>query len=574
MDRARAASSSGMPAGALGLWLMDQYQAAPYAAVPNKMSTQPLQASLYRTSRALQVSPSVGASGTVTKNAAAAPDGATTATRYVLASGNYLSFTCSGLPSGTYTVAAWVKRGGASDQNFGWWLSGASPAQVNLTATSTWQRFTRTVTLSSGSDFRLGGTANLVNAADLLIWGAELFSGSSDLHPNYTDMETPGGHCYFGSTAYAPSLSVSSGSLDLSGGGNSVGHIQFASPLTVSTFTVIAIGSKIASNTNFDPILTAPGNPDYTNFAASYEFTNAPSGYFGGSDRVSGNSQGWLFLNRGFKDFVFRYDGSKFDLQVDGGVMVSSTASVSAQTLQQFYLNALLGTNNSSKYKFAAVAFYDKALTNKELDQATAYLWTYVKAAGVTQGTHRFLCAEGDSITSAGSAYWVQFLPNCNPLLYARGNAVSGSTIAFLNSRAATVDAYLPRDMTNKKCILSVLIGTNDLGSYSSTANWITDAKAYCSARRAAGWKVVMATLLPRTGDATYTSRRPTVNSDILANWVTAGAIDAVMDFGGDATMGPDAAASNATYYSDGVHPTTSGHTVLEPIYRAAINAI
>lgn len=117
-----------------------------------------------------------------------------------------------------------------------------------------------------------------------------------------------------------------------------------------------------------------------------------------------------------------------------------------------------------------------------------------------------------------------------------------------------------------------MLLGANDLTNESlNVATWLSDFAAYCDARRAAGWKVVAATILPST-NASVTAKRGTVNT-ALRSWVGVHA-DAIADFAADATMGPDAAASDTTYYADGVHPTAAGHALLEPIMTAAINGL
>jgi lysophospholipase L1-like esterase len=150
-----------------------------------------------------------------------------------------------------------------------------------------------------------------------------------------------------------------------------------------------------------------------------------------------------------------------------------------------------------------------------------------------------------------------------------------------LTYRADDVDAVIPEAATleGRKFILTILIGANDLEPVYSgnTTNFLNALWAYTNARRAAGWTVGVATILPKgsaqSGYATHNSARATVNAAILAAVGTE--CDFSIDFAGDATMGPDAAGNNVALYSDGLHPTATAHeTYLEPIYRAAVNAI
>jgi hypothetical protein len=41
-----------------------------------------------------------------------------------------------------------------------------------------------------------------------------------------------------------------------------------------------------------------------------------------------------------------------------------------------------------------------------------------------------------------------------------------------------------------------------------------------------------------------------------------------------DPIMGPDSACLDTTLYQDGLHPTDHGHSILEPIFAAVINAM
>ena len=81
----------------------------------------------------------------------------------------------------------------------------------------------------------------------------------------------------------------------------------------------------------------------------------------------------------------------------------------------------------------------------------------------------------------------------------------------------------------------------------------------------------MLGTILPSTASGFNTARN-TVNTT-LRTWVGTHC-DAIADFAADATMGPDAAASNATYYSDGTHPTAAGQVILETVIRSVINAL
>lgn len=183
----------------------------------------------------------------------------------------------------------------------------------------------------------------------------------------------------------------------------------------------------------------------------------------------------------------------------------------------------------------------------------------------------KLILFEGDSITAAAGGYPMLYRAS-GPIASALINAVSGSTTTTLVNRAAALDTKLSIPAT--KHILSVLIGLNDYVSLgSSTATFLAALASYLDARRTAGWYVVVCTLLPAS-DAGFNAWRAIVNPEIRLMVGTHA--DALCDFAADATMGPDAACANGTYYEQvyGEHPTDAGHAVLQPIIATVLNGI
>ncbi|MCK1641922.1 SGNH/GDSL hydrolase family protein [Bradyrhizobium sp. 157] len=187
--------------------------------------------------------------------------------------------------------------------------------------------------------------------------------------------------------------------------------------------------------------------------------------------------------------------------------------------------------------------------------------------------------AEGDSITDSqqgntavGKGYANAAAVLANPAL-ARpftNMAVSGGAMGELNGRAAAVDALLQSGEAN---ILSIFIGANtDAG-----ATFLTQLAAYCDARRSAGWHVLLGTLLPRI-NSTFNTNRAVANPEIRS-WITNGSIVAgkhaggIFDFAADPVIGPDAAASNTTYFSDGLHPTLTAQVRMRNVFWPVLDA-
>lgn len=181
---------------------------------------------------------------------------------------------------------------------------------------------------------------------------------------------------------------------------------------------------------------------------------------------------------------------------------------------------------------------------------------------------------EGDSITAGGytnpSNYpALAFAAVAPSFTYTRevNTAINGSVTADCVSRESADNAFLAP--TLQKSILSVLIGHNDLANGRTVLQLETDITTYCQAMQAAGWKVVVSTLLPSTIVVGFNALRNTFNTWLRANYLSFA--NALADPASDATIGTDASASNTTYYVDGTHPTTAAGPFLYPYFSTAI---
>jgi lysophospholipase L1-like esterase len=137
---------------------------------------------------------------------------------------------------------------------------------------------------------------------------------------------------------------------------------------------------------------------------------------------------------------------------------------------------------------------------------------------------------------------------------------VGGETIATMLANAPTaVDPKLAAGRTNV-CVLAG--GSNDI--FYTDADPYANIVAYCQARRAAGWKMVVCTITPRSDTslpADFETKRQSVNSRLRANWQ--GYADALADFGNDASIGQAGQSSDTRYYAgDGAHHNVNGYAI------------
>ena len=156
---------------------------------------------------------------------------------------------------------------------------------------------------------------------------------------------------------------------------------------------------------------------------------------------------------------------------------------------------------------------------------------------------------------------------------------IPAETLETMATNAAThIDGLY--DATKDYNICVMFGGTN---SIASTVGNETGATAYatlvsyCQARRAVGWKVVVVTMLPRTGNGgsggLFEVDRTAFNSLVRANWQTFA--DGLADVGADPVMGNSSTLTNTSYYgSDQIHPTVTGAQIVARYVVKAVNSI
>lgn len=193
--------------------------------------------------------------------------------------------------------------------------------------------------------------------------------------------------------------------------------------------------------------------------------------------------------------------------------------------------------------------------------------------------SYAVLAFEGDSITAwppTTTGFPELTRTVFSPYSATPNFAIGGETISSLVSRAATTDSYY--DATRRFNVLVVEIGTNDIWAGRTTTQVFDDLKAYCDARQAVGWKVVVATILPRLDAVAvsvgFNAKRATVNAAIRSD---TSFYDALADIGDTGTtMGADTAPNDETLYETGkTHPTNPvGHALLGAIFKAAVKTL
>ena len=184
----------------------------------------------------------------------------------------------------------------------------------------------------------------------------------------------------------------------------------------------------------------------------------------------------------------------------------------------------------------------------------------------------------GDSLTAGGPG--LQPMSHCYPWHLCQHfggafkpllTATPGHTIA--QQQAIVTNAVVPLDLTPFAATAAVVCcGSNDANSGRTGPQIAADLAAMCRGLRAAGIKVVVVTVTPRTsgGDpAAIAVALTAANAAIRSTYATFA--DALVDWAADPRLSDP---TNATYFSDGCHTTDAGDGVKAQLVKAALDTL
>lgn len=609
----------GLPSeSALGVWLAKNYDATK-KQIQNSASSVAQSSVVTRNPRGLFTTgkaPGSGSGGgwlgggfdnmTVTEKFAANQDGISgIASRIVFATtANGLRYrTNPTVAAGTYTMVIYAKSNTGSSQDFLMSRNGGSTTETK-TATTSWQRFTLefTVGVSTALDLRFMKPAATPASGDFVICDAFLWRGDAASLPSTVSW---GGHLCVGDND-TESVSCTGGELALTS--SQAAYMAFDAVQSGIEFSIYATVKRTAAYTTaglgrfpffFNPQESSTwgtgGNPISL---GEFDGEGLLRGRFGvpkiASGRASPGDVLDLATDAGYHVLSMKCkgtgnnDNNTIEVWIDDCILFT-TIDTQTHSAINWFVAAVGGNNGLSRHKVNALACYAKYHTEAETKQTVEALINNAAASSLTVNRPKnLIIAEGDSITvgPASNSYAQQAIPNLTgtALTVMNWSAQSGSKLLIHTTTGLNVTDRLtsfhlpgiPEDLTGRRVVYSVLIGANDLSDYGSAAAYLADLYSVTDQVRSKGAKVVICTVLPKSsawvGFATHNTFRATLNAQLRLDVGTR--FDALADFANDATMGPDAAASNATYYGDGLHPTAAGHALLEPIWRAAVNSL
>jgi lysophospholipase L1-like esterase len=147
----------------------------------------------------------------------------------------------------------------------------------------------------------------------------------------------------------------------------------------------------------------------------------------------------------------------------------------------------------------------------------------------------------------------------------------SNATVTEMTADAATtVDAHFSAAADANVCL--VMGGAPELVAGSDPSIVYDRLAAYCAARRAAGFKVVLVTLLPRSTPG-FEAGRQAYDAILRLKWPEIA--DGIADVAADPRIGDAGDNLDTTYYaSDAVHPNDQGYRVMAEVTAPVLAAL
>ena len=194
---------------------------------------------------------------------------------------------------------------------------------------------------------------------------------------------------------------------------------------------------------------------------------------------------------------------------------------------------------------------------------------TTVAPTTTTVLTQAVIVFDGDSLTSAKTYPTETVLRLKDVLAVTAFNAGVGGqdTADMLDRGAEYVDVHYDGTKPYNICVAWETV--NDISGMKMTAaQSLANMKAYCLARRAAGFRVIVCTGLPSV-HVDYEEQRQIYNATLRSTYTDFA--DGIADLAADPRIGDSGDEHNATYYVDGTHMTTAGYNLVGDIVATAI---
>lgn len=405
---------------------------------------------------------------------------------------------------------------------------------------------------------------------NLVLGGSELFPSRDRVA--YWDLRSGSGQTvpdYFGGP-YALQLGATTG-VESSDPTRNAGYMGFltsqflklaGAPIACAGPFTVVVRCKQAYVSSLDTLINVYAGVEHYN---GLRMSSASTMYAISKDPTATLSTSSLAISTAeYQTLAYSVGGGMVSVRnIESGDVVSTPARFPGGTAT-FYV----GTHNEAAYFYdgsiTGLSLHGRVLRSDELIQVHRMLMRPFDWAGATGNLIVF---DGDSLTR--STYPGNVVSGLVGDWAIVNHGTDGAVWSDLIAESHTLDAYFGSKRT--KAILCVLAGTND---YAVAAS-VTYPKivAYCQARQAAGWNVVVGTVPPvSTATAEQKAERVTLNNSIAANWATFA--DALADSSADTYIGVGDYSTQPAYWANAAHPNAAGYTVLASYFETAVETL
>ncbi|MGI4730270.1 MAG: SGNH/GDSL hydrolase family protein [Janthinobacterium lividum] len=195
-------------------------------------------------------------------------------------------------------------------------------------------------------------------------------------------------------------------------------------------------------------------------------------------------------------------------------------------------------------------------------------------ATPVAQVSARTIIVQaGDSIGVGYAGYAAIDHLGFDQTVSVKNVSFGGETMARAYDRR--FDNEFSQYVAGKTNIVLIEVATNDLGTLGTPAADLYNSLTvpYVSSAKAAGFYVVLVTVLPRSLNWSPAQEVQRLAYNNLVRQNAAGA-DAIDDWAADPVIGDGVDTVNSLYYADGLHPTELGQQRLAVIDAAALTPL
>jgi hypothetical protein len=262
--------------------------------------------------------------------------------------------------------------------------------------------------------------------------------------------------------------------------------------------------------------------------------------------------------------------------------LVFRHASAGLQTVGEYQLGGCAAGSGALAANYFTgviyrVLFYSTQLTSAQIQQNHNAMVAQLAGQGVNPNsisnapTQDELLLVGDSITAGYETTipWAASLNITQGSFNIDNDGCNGYKLTDFLSVSSNFDCMLKTN-GGKNCLV-IWAGTNDLANGADPSTVVGSLGAFCRARRIAGWKVIVVTMLSRVSND---ANKNAYNTLIRQLWPTFA--DGLADVAANPNLGADGAYSDTTYFNtDQIHPTNlSATSIIAPIISSAINRL